>query len=363
MTTKLLHLRNSTAGLAPAADNLTQGQLAINTADATLWTINSSGVVKKIGDSTFLSKTYIQTINGNAPTTAGDLWVTTKRNKMLNGRFRVNQRGFPAAGAVSGFVTDRWFAFSNGATFSQGTATTGPDLWYLVWTETAGTGTPYIQQSVNDVSTLSGGVTTISFYANPSKTMTLTPSITQNFGTSGSTAVTTAGTAITLTAGTWTRYTQNITLPSISGKTIGANNYLKVQLACSAAPGSFTLNLTEVQWENGPNFMGYEFEDIAESTQRCLFYYESLASFLGWSGQLGNTQQPNIFAPYSYKRVNNPTLGYANVTVSGMGSGNPTLLFQSYQGAKLQLPAGNVLLGAFAYYNFDMTVNAELPTA
>jgi hypothetical protein len=361
--TKILHLRNSTAGLAPAADNLSQGQLAINTADSTLWTINSSGVVKKIGDATFLSKTYIQTINGNGPTTAGDLWVTTKRNKLINGRYRVNQRGFPAAGAVAGFVADRWYGFSNGATFSQGTSTSGPDLWYLVWTETAGTGTPYLQQSVNDVSTLSGGVTTISFYANPSKTMTLTPSITQNFGTSGSTAVTTSGTAITMTSGVWTRYTQNITLPSISGKTIGANNYLKVNLSCAAAPGTFTLNLTEIQWENGPNFMGYEFEDISETTQRCLFYYESIAGTLCWSGQLGNGQQPNISVTHSYKRVNNSALTYANIVASNMGAGNPTSIGQTYQGIKLQLPAGNQLLGAFAYYNFDLSVNAELPVA
>jgi hypothetical protein len=359
--TKLLHLRNSTSGLAPAADNLTQGQLAINTADSTVWTLNSSGVVKKVGDATFLSKTYIQTINGNAPTTAGDVWVTTKRNKLINGRFRVNQRGFPAAGAVATFVADRWYAFSNGATFSQGTSTTGPDLWYLVWAETAGTSTPYIQQSVNDVSTLSGGEVTISFYANPSKSMTLTPSITQNFGTSGSTAVTTSGTAITMTSGTWTRYTQNITLPSISGKTIGTNNYMKVQLSCAASPGTFTLNLTEIQLENGPNFMGYEFEDIAETTQRCLFYYESIASVYIYSGQLSNTAVPSMFAPYAYKRVNNPTLAYANVSVTNMATGNPTLLTQSYQGARLQLTAGNQLLGGMGTYTFDMTVNAELP--
>lgn len=342
--------------------NLQVGQLAINTADTTLWTLSSGGVVKKIGDSAFLAKTYIQTVNGSAPTAAGDIWITTKRNKLINGRFRVNQRGFPASGAVAGFVADRWYAFSNGATFSQGTSTTGPDLWYLVWTETAGTGTPYIQQSVNDVSTLSGGVTTISFYANPSKTMTLTPSITQNFGTSGSTSVVTSGTAITLTAGTWTRYTQNITLPSISGKTVGANNYIKVQLSCSAAPGTFTLNLSEIQWENGPNFMGYEFEDLAETTYRCLFYYENIASVYNWSGYLPNTIQPNYTAMYRYKRVNNPTLTFANIAVNNMATGNPTLISQSYQGAKLQLTAGNVLLGGVGYYNFDMMVNAELPT-
>lgn len=336
--------------------------MAINTADATLWTLTSAGTVKKIGDATALSKTYVQTINGKAPTAAGDVWVTTKRNKLINGRFRINQRGFPASGAVSTFVSDRWFASSAGATFSQGTATTGPDIWYIVWTETAGTGTPFIQQSVNDVSTLNGGVTTVSIYCNPSKTMTLTPSITQNFGTGGSASVTTAGTPITLTAGVWTRYTQNITVPSISGKTIGANNYVKVQWATSAAPGTFTLNMTELQWENGPNFMGYEFEDLAETTQRCLFYYESIVSTLCWSGQLANTIQPNMFAPFSYKRINNATLGFSNITTNNIGTTAPVVITQSYQGAKLQLPAGNVLLGAMAYYNFDLTVNAELPT-
>ena len=359
----MLHLRNSTAGLEPAADNLQQGQLAINTADATLWTLSSTGVVKKIGDAAFLSKTYIQTINGNGPTSSGDVWVTTKRNKLINGRGRVNQRGFPASGAVAGFIMDRWYASSAGATFSQGTSTSGPDLWYTVWNETAGTGTPFIQQSINDVSTLSGGITTISIYCNPSKTMTLTPSITQNFGSGGSASVTTSGTPITLTANVWARYTQNITLPAITGKTIGANNYIKVQWATAASPGTFTLNFTEMQWENGPNFMGYEFEDLAETTNRCLFYYESIAGILCWSGQLGNGVQPNMFARHAYKRVNNPTLGYSNVSASNMGNGNPTLITQSYQGVKLQLPAGNQLLGGMGYYNFDMTVNAELPTS
>jgi hypothetical protein len=51
----MLHLRNSTSGLPPAADNLQQGQLAINTADATLWTLSSSSVVKKIGDASILA--------------------------------------------------------------------------------------------------------------------------------------------------------------------------------------------------------------------------------------------------------------------------------------------------------------------
>jgi hypothetical protein len=53
----LLHIRNSTSGLAPAADNLLQGQIAINTADANFFTLSSSGVVKMVANSTVLADT------------------------------------------------------------------------------------------------------------------------------------------------------------------------------------------------------------------------------------------------------------------------------------------------------------------
>jgi hypothetical protein len=301
-------------------------------------------------------------VNGQSPTSVGDIWITTKRNKLMNGRFRVNQWGYPAAGAVAAFISDRWYASSNGATFSLGTSTSGPDLWYLVYQETAGTGTPYISQSVNDVSTLSGGITTVSILVNPSKAMTLTPSIEQNFGTSGSASVTTSGTPITLAAGVWTRYTQNITLPSIAGKTIGANNYARVIWSTAASPGTFTLNLTELQWENGPNFMGYEFEDISETTERCLFYYEAVNnSALGWAGQLSNTSAAQMQAFYAYKRVANPTITFSGVSSTNLATGNPTVTAQSNQVSRLTLPACNQLLGALCSINFNMTVNAELP--
>lgn len=460
--TKLLHIRNTTSGVAPVATNLTVGQLAINTADATLFTLSSTGVVKKIADATILANTLttvvantygiigtsatitnidtqfntgfyyaastasgtfptatgavncclqvinngavtgvvqvltslgatfdgtlymrrylsgawstwiasyntlnignqlIRTINGQSPTTAGDITVTTTRNKIINGRFRMWQRPIPAAGAIAGFIADRWYMFSNGATVSQGTSTSATDFYYLIWQETAGTGTPYISQSMNDVTLLAGQTTTFSILANPSKAMTITPSLIQNFGTSGSATVTTNGTPISLAAGTWGRYTFTFTAPSIAGKTVGANSYSRLQIATAVTPGTFTLNLSEVQWELGPNFMGYEFEDISTTTQRCLYYYEVNNGALCWSGQIGLGQQPNLFVPYAYKRTVAPALTFSSVVASNMGTGNPTLITQTNQGAKLQLTAGTLTLGGFGYYNFNMIADSEL---
>lgn len=75
--TVILHLRNSTAGVAPAPGNLLQGQLAINTADATLWTLDSANAVKKIGDASMLVALAHLTYTPRQVTTASALLSAT----------------------------------------------------------------------------------------------------------------------------------------------------------------------------------------------------------------------------------------------------------------------------------------------
>jgi hypothetical protein len=364
MASKLLHLRNSTASLAPSVANLTLGQLAINTTDGTLWTLNTAGTaVLKIGDASVIASA-IRSINGN-PGTAGNYITGASTNKLINPSFAVNQYGTPAAGAQSGFVADRWFMFSNGATVTRpATGFSGAAVTYLQWQETAGTGTPYLSQSVEDVSTFAGTTSCVSFDLNPSKTMTVTPTWVQYFGTSGSTTVTTTGTPITLTAGSWARYAQAVTLPSVAGKTVGANHYVRFQLATSAAPGTFTLGLSEFVWEAGPNFNGYVGRDWADVFDDCLYYYEvATGSPFAWFGQLANGNVPGMTVNYRYKRTSSPIITYQNFSSTNVAAGNPTIGSQSNQATRLILPAGNQLLGGFAAINFGATFNAELPTS
>lgn len=372
MTAVIKHIRNTTAGLPPAAGNLVAGQLAINTSDANLYTLDALGNVRLLASAAVTANAYtstnttnqlVKTINGVSPDSTGNFTLGATKNKLINGRFRLNQYGNPASGAIATFVADRWYMFSNGATVTTATGTTGSDTTYLSWQETSGTGAPYISQSINDVSTLNGQTVTVSFLINVSKGMSFTPSLFQNFGSGGSSTVTLSGTPIAVPANTWTRCQQTFSIPSVVGKTLGTNHYLRFQLATTAAPGTFTALITEVQLEQGPSYTGFGFKDLSVMANECLFYYEAFpGSPFAWSGQVGNTQVPQMTVQYAYKRVNNPTLVASNVSSSGLAAGNPTIASQTNNGARLNLPAGNVLLGAFGTYSFGLTVNAELPT-
>jgi hypothetical protein len=89
-------------------------------------------------------------------------------------------------------------------------------------------------QRIEDVRTFANQTVTVSFWA---KTATGTPKIAieldQNFGSGGSTRVTTAVGQPTIST-SWARYSATIPVPSISGKTIGATNYLSANLIVSA---------------------------------------------------------------------------------------------------------------------------------
>ncbi len=89
-------------------------------------------------------------------------------------------------------------------------------------------------QKIEDVRSLAGQTITISFWA---KAASGTPKIAiemdQNFGSGGSTRVTTFGSQVTLST-LWTRYSITMQIPSISGKTIGSSSFIALDLFTSA---------------------------------------------------------------------------------------------------------------------------------
>src|SRR4029077_16418747 len=86
---------------------------------------------------------------------------------------------------------------------------------------------------------LGGKTVTISFWAQASAALKLGINMSQIFGTGGSPSsglwALATGNAITLTTG-WARYSTTITLPSVSGKTLGTNgnDYTGLMFFCSA---------------------------------------------------------------------------------------------------------------------------------
>jgi hypothetical protein len=164
------------------------------------------------------------------------------KNKIINSDFGVWQRGLTGLtnfGAV-GCNADRWSAYKDGtgsATISAQTFTPGAApvagyegrLFMRYNQTTAGTGMTENNhfQAIEDVRTLAGQTVTFSFWMKADAARSVTPYITQRFGSGGSGAVTLNGSAVSVTT-SWQRFTSTFTIASVSGKTIGTNSYLEV---------------------------------------------------------------------------------------------------------------------------------------
>jgi hypothetical protein len=181
------------------------------------------------------------------------------KNAIINGDFNIWQRGtsFTSAGASA----DRWQHNAlSPDTITQQTFTPGAapvagyeGQFFFRFTGTASTIDARLFQPIEDVRTFAGQTVTLSFWAK-SDVSTALNSITlrQNFGSGGSanvdTTVAAAGT-VTLTS-SWVRYTYTFTVPSVSGKTIGASSYLRLQMFGLAAT-AYNLDVWGVQLEAG----------------------------------------------------------------------------------------------------------------
>lgn len=156
-------------------------------------------------------------------------------NYIINGAFEINQRAFISTTTNGAYGFDRWKLFYSGGSttysaqaFTPGTA---PVAGYeaqnyarLVTTGYTSSGWSILQQPIEDVRTFAGQTITLSFWAKAdSGTPKIMPSVEQNFGSGGSPSspVRTKGSAVTLST-SWARYSVTISVPSISGKTIGS---------------------------------------------------------------------------------------------------------------------------------------------
>jgi hypothetical protein len=203
------------------------------------------------------------------------------KNKIINGDFLINQRGFTSTtGSI--YTVDRWVSINDGvgATYSvqQFTAGTAPVSGYeakqymrIVTTGQTSTSTyTLFEQNIESVRTFAGQTATISFWA---KAATGTPKIAieiqQNFGSGGSAGVNTYVSQSTIST-SWARYTTTVAVPSISGKTVGtASDYLALNFWVSAGSDlasrtgtlgiqSNTFDIWGVQMENGSTATAFQ---------------------------------------------------------------------------------------------------------
>jgi hypothetical protein len=171
------------------------------------------------------------------------------KNKIINGDFSVNQRGFTSTTSNDVYTFDRWrtsfaslgtgVATYSAQTFTPGTAPVagyeGTNFFRIVTTGFVAGGTTssgvHIDQRIEDVRTFANQTVSVSFWAKAnSGTPNVAVRLQQSFGSGGSGAVFALFGSVTAISTSWVRYTFTGTVPSISGKTIGAGSYLAFRL-------------------------------------------------------------------------------------------------------------------------------------
>ena len=212
-----------------------------------------------------------ETIVADSSATTGLRWqglFAAGKNKIINGDFNINQRGFSSTTTDNTYGFDRWKMRLSGATgtYSAETYTLGtaPVTGYEAknfarLAITTGNDFSRIEQWIESVRTFAGQTVTLSFWAkgtNPTTAGNLKAYMDQYFGTGGSpsSAVNIAEQTFVLTAN-WTRYSLTFSIPSISGKTLGTDGNDALILifgqGTSASNDSYTLDIWGVQLEAG----------------------------------------------------------------------------------------------------------------
>jgi hypothetical protein len=191
------------------------------------------------------------------------------KNAIINGDFRINQRGFTSVTTNAIYTFDRFvtrIAGDGTATFTPQTFTPGtaPVAGYeainflrIVTASQSNTSViTSIRQPIEDVRTFAGQTVTISFWA---KAASGTPNVlveaSQVFNSSPE--VTTLSSPIPITT-SWARYSATLNIPSISGKTIAAGNNLKTGI-CVSAGSTFPQNPVGIQ-NNTFDIWGFQVE-------------------------------------------------------------------------------------------------------
>jgi hypothetical protein len=207
-----------------------------------------------------------------------------------------------------------------------------------------GASSDYFLTRIEDVTKFSNQTFTLSFYVKGSSATTLNNIYArQAFGSGGSSLVDTALSNVSYSVTTsYTRYTATVTLPSISGKTVGTGSYLELFMLL---PDSVTVYITGVQLEVGDTATPFEHRSYGDELARCRRYYQ------------GEARQ--------YLFYYNSSASLVNVNYQEEMRAAPTVTFTTSNGSP---SAGNIgtnncyfLIAAAAIgYYADYTLSAEL---
>jgi hypothetical protein len=232
--------------------------------------------------------TNLSDLIGGAPIPA---YLGSFKNKIINGNFDIWQRGTSGFTTSDKYTADRWFTNWNGDggtreisrqafTIGQTNVPNEPTYFCRIAQSVAATSQTYnsFVQRIEDVRTFAGKIITLSFYAKALALETI-PYIylSQDFGSGGSSSVSTVFTTNAIFGTSWTKYTYTVTVPSISGKTLGTNHTL-ILIFSLPINETFQIDIAQVQLEEGLSATNFEMRHIGQELALCQRYFIKLAS-------------------------------------------------------------------------------------
>jgi hypothetical protein len=263
------------------------------------------------------------------------------KNKIINGNFDVWQRGITFNNPTT-YTADRWSvnpnSLSGGATYSVFQAQAAQDLvawgaYNVIRISVSVVGSmSYIDlsQPIENVGTLQGKPITVSFlhrFGTTAKSIGVY--FVQNFGVGGSATVSgQIGATITgSNNAAFTKVAATGTLPSLSGKTIGAGSSVSILIRLLGIPNAGDwVDISQVQVEEGSVATPFEHRPYGQELALCQRYYEVLEARTGGYHTAGGYLRTSAYYKVT-KRVS-PSLTFVVVESSNAGTvggdGNPS---------------------------------------
>ena len=329
-----------------------------------------------------LSAGAVQTSFGN---TSGGI---NFRNKIINGNFDIWQRTTSTGTWISPvnniYVADRWNARTNGtggngqqfrASFTSGqTEVPGEPVSYSRIQVTSApigqtnltdeqllanpsTQNNYFEQRIENVRTLAGKPAVLTFYARSfDANRTIRVFGLQYFN--GSPSVTCFIQYINLTT-SWQKFTINMNIPSIAGKTLGSGNYLSVAWNLPINT-TYTFDIAQVQLEEGSVATPFEQRPFGLELLLCQRYFQKFPGGISIAGVAftGSAMQFTTLLPVPMRI--SPAVDFSGLTTSQITAGTALLQDGGSVDRLFVQARASVNLGAFSATWDDVTLDAEL---
>lgn len=294
------------------------------------------------------------------------------RNAIINGGFDIWQRGTSFTPVSNDYTADRWAVVYDGsgatrAITQQGFVTGSTEAQpsaesYLSYNQSvAGTAGTFntLAQRIENVRTFQNQTVTLSFYARGLSASLTLPFIQlrQIFGGGGSARVdTTLASNVVIASGTFTRYTYTVTLPSISGKTIGTNHYLEAIIFLPINT-TFNFNISGVQLEAGTVATPFERRSAGQELALCqrYFYGYNYTSNSAVYADVSGRALPNVSVLFPVTMRTSPTVVISNGSGINVTVGSVSAISTGFTQTATATAAG------YSSYSWTLTsASAEL---